>query len=544
MTRPRILALLPLICAVCAPLAPAEVAVTHQAQPVTAGAACSGTFVSHPLPHTTVVSPQRKPIFAGVGSALGVNDLDNDGDIDIVLANLDGPSSILWNGGGLNFSRRELAADNARAVNIVDFDGDGWHDLILSHPGNPPSLWLSGGADGNGARSFARTEGFGPWHVLNAIALADVDRDGDLDLAGASYDGEIAEFYDGFVIGGGVAYYENVDGKLRPFELVRHAHALALLLTDVDVDGRLDILVGNDFELPDYAFVWTPDGFRIRNLLPRMPRNTMSLDAADIDNDGRFELFSADMKPYSDDAATRAAWGTLRANYDALAADDPQIEENTLLVGSVAEGFQNRAPDSGVDASGWSWSAKFGDLDNDGLQDLYVVNGMYSEDSFGHLPGAELIEENQAFHNLGGGSFRRAPEWGLGSTAGGRGMSIADLDGDGDLDIVVNNLRAPAELLENRLCGGASLQVDLLWPGSGNTRAIGSRLTLHASTGSYVREIRSSSGFLSGDPSRVHFGFPSGAELHRLEIGWPDGARSILPAPPANTLIAVRREGR
>ena len=377
--------------------------------------------------------------------------------------------------------------------------------------------------------------------MLNAIALADVDRDGDLDLVGASYDAEIAEFYDGFVIGGGVAFYENVDGKLSGRELVRHAQALALLLTDLDGDGRLDIVVGNDFELPDYVFLWTPDGFRLDDVLPRMPRNTMSLDAADIDNDGNLELFSADMKPYADDAATREAWGPLRANYDELPDDDPQVEENILLVGSVPKGFENRAAAGGVDASGWSWSAKFADLDNDGLQDLYVVNGMYSESSFGHLPGAELVEQNQVFRNEGGGSFRRAPEWGLGSTAGGRGMSIADLDGDGDLDIVVNNLGAPAELLENRLCGGASLQVDLRWPGSGNTRAIGSRLTLHASSGSYVREIRSSSGFLSGDPSRIHFGFPTGAELHRLEVTWPDGTRSTLPAPTANTLLTLHR---
>ena len=215
MIGPRVLGLSLLICAMFPTLAPAEPQITHHAQPFAAAAACSGAFVSHPLPHTTVFSPQRKPIFAGVGSALGVNDLDNDGDLDIVLANLDAPSSILWNGGGLTFTRQELAADNARAVNVVDFDGDGWQDLILSHPGNPPSLWLSAAADGT--RTFSRTAGFGPWHVLNAIALADVDRDGDLDLAGASYDGEIAEFYDGFVIGGGVAYYENVDGKLQPF---------------------------------------------------------------------------------------------------------------------------------------------------------------------------------------------------------------------------------------------------------------------------------------------------------------------------------------
>ena len=546
MTWPRVLGLALLVGAACAPLAPAEpsVSVSHQAQPVAARAECTGTFVSHPLPHTTVFSPQRKPIFAGVGAALGVNDLDNDGDLDLVLANLDAPSSILWNTGGLTFARQELAAGSARGVNLVDFDGDGWLDLILSHPGNPPSLWLSAGSAGSGTRTYARTEGFGAWHLLNAIALADLDRDGDLDLVGASYDGEIAELYDGFVIGGGVAVYENAGGKLRALELVRYAHALALLLTDLNDDGRLDILVGNDFELPDYVFLWTPDGFRLDDVLPRMPRNTMSLDAADIDNDGRFELFSADMKPYADDAATRAAWQTLAQNYDELPADDPQIEENVLLVGNVAGGFENRATDRGVDASGWSWSAKFADLNNDGLQDLYVVNGMYSEYSFGHLPAAELIERNQAFRNVGGGSFRRAEEWGLGSTAGGRGMSTADLDGDGDLDIVVNNLRAPAELLENRLCGGASLQVDLLWPGSGNTFAIGARLTLHASTGAYVRETRSSSGFLSGDPNRVHFGFPDGAELDRLEITWPDGARSTLPAPAANTLLTVRRASR
>ena len=556
MTWPRMLGaalLAGAACAVGAPAAPAQVpvsvgrvSVNHQAQPVAAGAPCTGAFVSHPLPHTTVVSAHRKPIFAGVGAALGVNDLDNDGDLDLVLANLDAPSSILWNRGGLAFAREELAVDNARGVNLVDFDGDGWLDLIFSHPGNPPSLWLSapGGGDGHGdggTRVYARVEGLGAWHVLNAIALADLDRDGDLDLVGASYDAEIGELYDGFVIGGGVAYYENAGGKLQAQELVRHAQALALLLTDFDGDGRLDILVGNDFELPDYLFRWTPAGFRLDDLLPHMPRNTMSLDAADIDNDGRFELFSADMKPYADDAATRAAWQTLSGDYDALPAGDPQIEENVLLVGSVADGFENRAAARGVDASGWSWSAKFADLDNDGLQDLYVVNGMYSERSFGHLPGAELVERNQAFRNEGGGRFRRAEEWGLGSTAGGRGMSTADLDGDGDLDVVVNNLGAPAELLENRLCGGASLQVDLQWPGSGNTFAVGARLALQASTGSYVRELRSSSGFLSGDPNRVHFGFPAGADLQRLEVTWPDGARSTLPAPPADTLLTIHR---
>ena len=134
---------------------------------------------------------------------------------------------------------------------------------------------------------------------------------------------------------------------LHPWMMIPGVLVMALLLTDLNGDGRLDMMIGNDFELPDYVFLWTPDGFRLDDVLPRMPRNTMSLDAAGIDNDGRFELFSADMKPYADDAATRDPWQTLAQNYDALPAGDPHIEENVLLVGTVADGFENHAADSG-----------------------------------------------------------------------------------------------------------------------------------------------------------------------------------------------------
>jgi hypothetical protein len=105
-------------------------------------------------------------------------------------------------------------------------------------------------------------------------------------------------------------------------------------------------------------------------------------------------------------------------------------------------------------------------------------------------------------------------------------MSMGDLDQDGDLDIVVNNLRGPAQLFENRLCGGKSLQIDLFWPGRGNTRAIGATLTLHTSQGSYTRQVRAASGYLSGDPARIHFGFPAETALYFLYIQWPDGTVS------------------
>ena len=215
--------------------------------------------------------------------------------------------------------------------------------------------------------------------------------------------------------------------------------------------------------------------------------------------------------------------------------------ENVLQVRGADGAFHNQAYARGVDATGWSWSAKFGDLDNDGFLDLYVVNGMIAAELFHHLPHDELVEQNQALHNDGTGHFAPAPQWGLGSTASGRGMSMADLDGDGRLDIVVNNLRAPAQVFANRLCGGSGLEVDLRWPASLNTRAIGARLALHTSAGTFYRDVRAGSGYLSGDPARVHFGFPQGAALQRLEIDWPDGAVSSVDVPQAQTLVTVTR---
>ena len=162
---------------------------------------------------------------------------------------------------------------------------------------------------------------------------------------------------------------------------------------------------------------------------------------------------------------------------------------------------------------------------------------------FGHLPGDELVEENQAYRNDGGNSFTPAPEWKLNSTAGGRGMSMADFDGDGDLDVLINNLRSPSQLFENQLCSGKSLLVDLRHPGSGNTRALGAELLLHTSSGILRRTVQAAGGYLSGRSARQHFGLPPESSIIALEVRWPDRVVTLIDVQllQPNSLLTVTR---
>jgi hypothetical protein len=498
---------------------------------------CAGSFVTHTLDYATTTRDANVRLFESNGAGLAIGDLDDDGRLDLVFANLAGPNTILWNQGGMHFRNQPIDDTNSRAVAIVDVDGDRRLDLVFTHRTGGVSFWRN-----TGDAQFARGALPGVLAPAYAMAWGDLNLDGTLDLVTGSYDSELAKDQANaflFSAGAGVYAYEQIGGAFQPRRLAPQAQALAIGLPDLNDDGRPDILVGNDFDQADAAWLHTGSQWVPAEPFAATAHSTMSFDQADIDNDGQPELFSTDMKPYDISVPTMARWlPMMAAMQQHPAANERQVMENVLQVRGADRQFHNEAARRGVAATGWSWSAKFGDLDNDGWLDLYVVNGMIAPELFGHLPGAEL---NQALRNQGGGFFTPAPQWGLGSAASGRSMSMADLNGDGRLDIVVNNLRAPAQLFENQLCAGAALEVDLRWPTSKNTRAIGAQLVLETSAGRLTRDVRAGSGYLSGDSARVHFGLPASAALVRLYIRWPDGAVSAIEQPGAHTLVTVTR---
>ncbi len=506
------------------------------------GDKCNGTFFTHNLDHTTT-TPHGYTVkqFEANGSGVAINDLDNDGDLDIVLANHAGMNAILWNEGDLNFRTEHLTHGDSRAVSIVDIDGDGWNDIFFTRTASAPTYWHNLG-EGTFEQEFLPNIA----EPLYSVAWADLDEDGDLDFVGGTYDAALLNAYgQEFLLNNnaGIYYYQNVDGVFKPKPIAYNAQALAIILVDINHDDRLDIVVGNDFAVPDYIWIRSDDGWEASNMFTSYSHSTMSYDFADLDNDGYSEIFSTDMKPYADDSATMSAWQPIMKSMssDRSNPNEPQVMENVLLKQSSYNIFKNEAKNRGIDSSGWSWSGKFADLDQDGYLDLYIVNGFIEFTMFAHLDNHELVEENQAFRNIEGNLFERMPEWKLSSTSSGRGMSMADLDMDGDLDIVVNNLRSPAQLFENQLCSGSSLQIDLVWAEVHNQHQIGAELLLHTNNGTFRRDIKSSSGYLSGDTTRIHFGFPLNTLLESLEIMWTDGKYSTIEVPPQTQYMILRR---
>lgn len=527
-----------------------------EVSPFASDRTCAGAFVPIDLDHVTSGPGDTSSTFDGTGAGTAVGDLDDDGDLDIVMANLSGQSTLLRNQGGLRFEAEPLMAGRFRHVAIVDVEGDDDLDIVLSTGLGTPVLLQNTGRGGPVVDAFDRTELVGVRAITYSMGWADLGGDGDLDLVTGSYNAELSRARNSPVLGSdtGVIVHEREGDEYVVTRVAAEAQALAVQFLDMNADGAIDILVGNDLATPDGVWLDNDGGWLRVEPFTTTTFSTMSLDVGDVDNDGDFDLYATDMAPMSDDPADLERYAEVAIDMAAMpVVDDVQIPENVLLQAAGGDpgdliDFDNVAPAFGVRATGWSWAGLFGDLDSDGLLDLYVANGMRSDELFAALPNDRLVEPNQAFRNTGT-SMEPAPDWQLADDAGGRGMALADLDDDGDLDIVVNNLDEPARLFENQICGGHDMIVELEWPGSANTDAVSAIVTVTSGDRSFTRQISATRGYLSGGPLSAHFGLGEGDTAVSLRVEWPDGAitdindlavdhrvtvtRSSAPIPPA-----------
>ncbi len=509
--------------------------------------ACSQSFVRHELDHTTIGPGNTASTFDGTGSGVSLGDLDGDGLDDIVLANLSGETQVLWNDGALSFSADPLLRGRFRQPATVDVDGDGDLDIVLTSGVGPPVLFENTGAGADASSRFVRQQIDGVDAVAYSMAWADLGGDGDLDVVTGSYNAELAILRNSPVLGSdtGVVVHESTGGDgYQATRVAAEAQALSVRLVDINADGRTDVLVGNDLATADGVWIDNNGGWLAVDPFSQTSFSTMSLDAADVDNDGDLDVFSTDMKPRSDDPTAAERYVEVDRDMAAIPIpDEIQQPENVLSLGDPGETdktFTNSAADQGVDATGWSWSGLFGDLDSDGSQDLFVVTGMRSDNLFSALPNDELVEPNQAFRN-GGNSFNPAPEWGINDEVGGRGAAQGDLDNDGDLDIVVNNLGSPATLFENQLCQGRNLTIELRWPASANSHALSSTVVVNAGGSRQLRTIDQARGYLSGAAPSAHLGFGDVDGTVAIVIEWPDGERSELDDVALDHHLTVTR---
>lgn len=484
----------------------------------------------------------------GTGAGAFVDDLDDDGLLDIVLPNLSGESSVFWNDGDLSFTRSALDEGRFRQAISADVDDDGDRDLLLSTGIGPPIAYLNN-ADSGDVRSFVRTE-FRTRAVAFSMAPGDLDGDGVIEIVTGSYNAELTQNRDQRVLTGtdvGVAVHQpdgpTLSSGVPTTFLTESAQALATLVVDINGDGLDDVVVGNDLGTPDRVWLGDAslpgvDGLTVTELFDITSLSTMSIDIADLDNDGDRDIVSTDMARMpgeSDDA-----WASVEADIEQARVDEIQQPRNVVQLADGSS-FDEQAVDLGVAATGWSWSGLFGDLDNDGFVDLYVVNGMQAIGIFDSLPDGELVEANQAFRNTGDG-FEPIAAWNLDATAGGRGMAQGDLDGDGDLDIVINNLGVSAVLWENQVCGGGSIIVDPVWTGAQNLDALATVVDVDiAEEATRTFAITGTRGYISTSATQAHVGLGVGTEPRNVSIIWPDGAVSDLGAVESGTTVRAER---
>lgn len=564
------------------------------------------------------------------GGGVGMGDINNDGLIDLFFCGNLENNRLYLNKGNFQFEDITDKAGVASpgvwtsGVSMADVNGDGWLDIYLCKSGDPSGenrhneLFIN-----NGDLTFterAAEYGIDDLGLSTHAAFFDYDRDGDLDCyllnnslrPVGGYDlrkdqREIRDLeggnklYRNDMVRGGVGERETGSSgdsqltpspspplSLSPFftDVSEEANiygsnigfGLGVTIGDLNRDGWPDIYVSNDFFERDYLYINNQDGtFRevVEEQIQELSFSSMGADMADINNDGYAEIFVTDMLPEGD---ARMKTKTNFENWDKYQLNlqngyHRQFNRNVLQLNNRNGSFSEIGRLAGVYATDWSWGALMMDMDNDGLKDIFVANGIFKDltdqdyINFYSDPSTvrdimnrkenvitELIDAipsepvpNYAFHNQGTLRFvNRAAEWGLGQPSFSNGSAYGDLDNDGDLDLVTNNVNMPPFIYRNeaeKLLSGKSNYLTVELRGTGkNQFAIGAGVTLKHAGRTYFQELFPMRGFQSTVDPRLHFGLGELEQVDSLLVGWPDGTFTVLTDIVVNQHLVLEQE--
>ncbi|WP_353265397.1 VCBS repeat-containing protein [Gemmatimonas sp.] len=552
-----------------------------------------------------VVDSQERNVFTyrnfynGGGVAIG--DLNGDKRPEVILtSNQDGPSLYMNQG---QFRFRDITKDAGfrdqqpwtTGVTLADVNGDGKLDIYVSHAGDGEpatranTLWIN---QGNGADSvptfkeMARRYGIADEGWSTHAAFFDYDRDGDLDL---------------FVINnsprpvnsfglrntraerhpyGGHHFYRN-DGE-RFTEVseatglfsAEIAFGLGIGVGDVNRDGWPDVYVSNDFFERDYLYLNQKNGtFKevLDQVMPVSSYFSMGMDIGDVDNDGWPDLYTTDMMPEDEFRIKTTAMYEGWDVYMAKVRDGyhHQLMRNMLQRNNGDGTFSDVGYLTRTAETDWSWSALIADLDLDGRKDVYVTNGLArdvtSQDYVAFLADRTTMQReasgprvdfmrlinamsstpipDYAFRNDGNWAFsNQAKSWGLDAPNISSGAAYGDLDGDGVLDLVVNNVNAESFVYRNNartlIKNRHWLQLRLTGEGR-NSHAVGARATLFAADDRYMQELYPARGFQSSVDYALSFGLGDHARVDSLVVEWPNGTRTVQANIAPDTTITI-----
>ena len=493
-------------------------------------------------------------------------DLDGDGDLDIYVANYGAPNFLFVNKGDGTFEEkaRLFGLDIVSASQMPtfsDYDRDGDLDLYLlcnrfySEFGQPlfnDAVELR--LDANRINVIWRDEKWGRYFTVRQD--------------GKRPDG--LPFFKLFKIGQDDRLLRNdgpgEDGSWKFTEVGKEAgivpggFGLSATWFDYDQDGWPDLWVGNDLDDPDCVYHNNRDGTFanvVKTVGPHVTWFSMGADFADLNGDAMPDFLIADMSG-TNHFKQKTAMGAMGIRADFLRTANPQqYMRNALFVNSGTERFLEGAHLSGLANSDWTWTVKLADFDNDGRPDVYFTNGMtrdfnepdnleavpkvYETEWDRHLRAGtpELREQNLAYRNRGDLAFEDvSKEWGLAQVGMSFAAAHADLDGDGDLDLVVANAEEAATIYRNNSHRGKRLVIRLKGRHR-NTFGLGAQLTLETAAGKQIRELTPVRGYLSSNQPVVHFGLGDVAVVDRLIVDWPSGHRQEFEAVAANQRLTI-----